>query len=154
MIPGEPGQLGTVRGEPRGRVEFVSGDEDLTLALLLWIKADDGVDRLWSLESMVFAYRDYAVSLLVEYAIRVSHVDWRCQRPRVTRRVLAVETLVGIVGKVDCSVLDEVASTPVLMNSRSGAEAWRGNIRQRAIWFSLDNYVPALVGWSKLVPVN
>src|SRR5438552_7499097 len=74
--------------------------------------------------------------------------------PRVSRRVLAVETLVGIVGEVDCSVLDEVASAPVLVNSCSCAEAWRGNIRQRAVWFSLDDYVPALVGWSKLVPVN
>ena len=50
--------------------------------------------------------------------------------------------------------MDKVASASVLVNSCPGTEAWGSNIRQRAIWFSLDDDVPALVGRAKLVPVN
>ena len=67
---------------------------------------------------------------------------------------MTVETLVLIVGEVDCSVLDEVASTTVLVNSCSRAEAWRSNIGQRAVRFSLNDNVPALVTGTKLIPVN
>ena len=57
-------------------------------------------------------------------------------------------------GEVDCSILDEVASAPVLVNSCSGAEAWRSNIGQRAVRFSLDDNVSAFVTGTELVPVD
>lgn len=103
---------------------------------------------------MIFTDADNAVSTLVDDAVRVPHVYWRCEWPRVAARVLPVETLVSIVGEVDCSVLDEVATAPVFMDSCSGAVAWRGNVGQRAVRFSLDDYVPALVRRAEFIPVE
>src|SRR5215475_4528436 len=132
------------------------------------IDRHDGIDRFAS-SRMVFTDPDPAPATAVEHTIAVAPFPslpspargrkggarlWRQSLGVSLAGMLAVQTLIGKVGKDAGPARDQPRRAAIFMNTRADIEAGRRNVRGDTVGTGAHDHVAALLLWASFEPVN
>src|SRR5271165_2930547 len=120
MTPFEPGETCVVRPEAWCRIEVVAGDQHALRVRAAERNVDESVDWLLGTGRVVLANPNHAPADNVHDAIRVTQAPrlrWSFgDRERWCSRLLPVQALVGIVGKIDDTLADQIRATAIFVD--------------------------------------
>ena len=109
VIPAQPRETVSIRAKPRRRIKIGARNKGALRARAREVDADKRVDHL-PVTDMVFSDADQAVAASVDDAIGIAQGVGRargrrwCDRPRLTATVLAIESLIRVVGEKDDAI--------------------------------------------------
>ncbi len=154
VVPLEPGEPGSVRGEPRRRDEVRPRHEDARLAVAIERHVHDLVDGL-ATTAVVLADRDEAPPGGIEPEVRVSPRPGRGDRDR--RRDPRVEPVDPAVREVRVrghAAGDDVRAAAVLVGAGPDGDGGRGQVGDGTVRGRADQHAPAGLGRTALQPVD
>ncbi len=121
---------------------------------MLQIEADQSVDRLPSVDRVVFADADHPASTPIQDTVGVTKVNRGSQRPWLAPGILAIDPLVGEVAEIDnASVHDERPST-VLVDPCADVERRRRDVGHRTVRRTTHDHVASAFLRPHLDPVD
>ena len=154
MVPGEPGQARPIGVEARRGVKVISGDKDLAAPTTFQVKADQGVDRLASVHSVILAHADHAAPAVINHAVRISQVLLRSERLRLGTDLLAIEALIHKVREVNRAVPDGKRCASILVYARARVKGGGGHVHSVPIRRPTHDRIPPALHWAALKPVD